>query len=64
MTLWISTWSMNARTDCTSPVTRFMMDPDAVASKKRKLSRWSLSNTAARRCGTTSSCTSRATETL
>ncbi len=43
MTLWISTWSTNILTDCTSPVTRVMMDPVVLASKKRKLRRCSLS---------------------
>ena len=43
MTLWISTWSTNIRTDCTSPVTRVMIEPVVLASKKRKLRRWSLS---------------------
>ena len=43
ITLWINTWSTNMRTDCTSPVTRVMIEPVLLASKKRKLSRCSLS---------------------
>jgi hypothetical protein len=43
ITLWIITWSTNIRTDCTSPVTRVMIEPVEFASKNRKLSRWSLS---------------------
>ena len=30
ITLWISTWSTNIRTDCTSPVTRVMIEPGRV----------------------------------
>lgn len=43
MTLWNSTWSRNMRTDCTSPVTRVMIEPVELASKNRKLSDCSLS---------------------
>ena len=43
ITLWIRTWSTNILTDCTSPVTRVMIEPVVLASKKRKLSLWSFS---------------------
>ena len=52
---------MNERSDCTSPVTRLMIEPEALASKKRKSSRCSLSNTSERRRGTMSSCSRRPT---
>jgi hypothetical protein len=47
-----TTPSTNERTDCTSPVTRLMMEPLALSSKKRKLSRCSLSKTRVLSSGT------------
>ena len=43
ITLCIRTWSTNMRTDCTSPVTRVMIEPVEFASKNRKLRRCSFS---------------------
>jgi len=43
ITLWISTWSTNMRTACTSEVTLVMIEPVLFASKNLKLRRWSLS---------------------
>jgi hypothetical protein len=63
ITLWISTWSTNIRTLCTSLVTRVMIELVLFASKKRKLSRCSLSYTSPRKSTTSRCCTSRLTDT-
>ena len=59
MASWSSTPSMKMRTEWASEVTRLMIDPLALVSKKRKLSCCSLAKTCARRLTTMRPCRKR-----
>ena len=56
---WRTTPSMKSRMACASEVTRLMIEPLALESKKRKLSCWSLAKTCERRLTTMRPCRKR-----